>query len=600
MWTCRMLQDLLQVEIDKLNSFTVVKYEEIFRMLQSLACSATVPEFVRQDPAKCEEYLRRLESSIDAAADDVVNLDKYIRINSEGLIRLVSKFDEILGTWVTNWFVVRLSKEDFCNVNLSSLMILLSLTWSKTRAATAPSPKKEEGTWRPPESFVRSTAKYWVKSENVLRLKASVLKHLPYLIFGSSLKEQETTLLDEDQKPSGRQSISETQLITSIYFDNENRDIYRQRILRKEGARLVRFRWYGSNEGSPEQEIFIERKIHHESWSSEASAKDRFVVKQKDVFSFMKGRLDVDAKVVGKKSLELAHEVDSFIKELRLQPFIRTCYYRCAFQLSSSNAVRISLDSQMCLINEFRGNNHPQEPWCRLATEVLAEEDLVRFPYAILEVKLAADARNPPTWVESMLESCGAVQVHKFSKFLHAMAFLHPERISLFPHWFKDFLPKTTEQELSGDDGQGDRLERILISQDDSEDSESEKKKVKDMKSIEPKSIYASERTFLHYCQKAVYLLTLTAGFSVKYHDTPHSQALKWLQLVLAVAVGGYMSVVYMQFLGRQKLLLNRKSVEQSTSLRLDVEHGPVLAAAVILIGCVANFGVSLFENSSL
>eukprot|EP00971_Amphidinium_carterae_P097427 1927846-Amphidinium_carterae.3 len=33
------------------------------------------------------------------------------------------------------------------------------------------------------------------------------------------------------------------------------------RILRKEGARLVRFRWYGENTGDPNTEVYVERKV---------------------------------------------------------------------------------------------------------------------------------------------------------------------------------------------------------------------------------------------------------------------------------------------------------------------------------------------------
>ena len=399
--------------------------------------------------------------------------------------------------------------------------------------------------------------------------------------------------------------------------------------MRKEGARLVRFRWYGTNEGSPDQDIFIERKVHHESWFDEASSKDRFVVKQKDVFSFMKGQYDLkghfeklfnEAKSKGKDTKgiqsmkELGDEVDGFIQSLSLQPFIRTCYYRCAFQLSTSNDVRISLDTQMSLINEYRSPMTP--PWCRLASDVLAESDVVRFPYAILEVKLA-DARNTPSWVNSMLISCGAIRVHKFSKFLHAMAFLHPENTHILPHWFPDFQKRsskklatslTTPLSTGGETipTREQRIEKILISQsseasaeppnlDDEEDDEEEgllfhkpsKIPVKDMKTIEPKSIYANERTFLHYCQKAVFLLTVGIGVSYGIIPTP------WIGNVVRIVVGlvclGYLFIVYASFLKRQNQLLTRKAVTKNNQ-RLDIQRGPLLAASMIMMGALISF----------
>ena len=612
-------QEVLQAELDKINLFTVIKYEDIFRSLQSVASSTDIPAAFASDPIKVSEYHLQLEQSIDAISREIVSLDKYVRVNCEGFIRIISKFDKILKSQGTNWFVARLGKEDFCNVNFQSLFILLSLTWSKYRAPVASS---ADATWRPPESFVRSTAKYWVKPENVARLKATVLKHLPYLIFGSSIKDQErfldpTSLFEaaaSDEETACSQ-MSETQLVTSIYFDNVDRDVYRDRILRKEGARLVRFRWYGPNEGSPDQEVFVERKVHHESWFDEASSKDRFALKQRDVFRFMKSEFDLSAhfKAVSaefvkrgksEKSVtpmrELATEVDTLIWQLSLQPFIRTCYYRCAFQLATSNDVRISLDTQMSLINEFRPNGHPTEPWCRLASDVLAEEDVVRFPYAILEVKLA-DARNTPKWVNSLLLECGAVRVHKFSKFIHAMAFLHPSRLSMLPHWFGDFEKKQknisewkSPKSLATPLTREQRIERVLVSQSsEAEDdiSAPNEVKVKDMKSMEPKSIFANERTFLHYCQKGLYLLTVGVGIGMRESGV----AASLVQVAIALLTIAYLITVYRQFVTRQNLLLSRQAVRKAEE-RLNISSGPLLAGGMVLLGSLISFA----QNSGL
>ncbi len=200
-------------------------------------------------------------------------------------------------------------------------------------------------------------------------------------------------------------TLEETQLLTSIYFDSIQATCYKERIRRLESARLLRFRWYGHNDGSKSKEIFVERKVHHESWNTESSAKDRFPLQQRHILPFMTGQFDYEThfdqlisqvertkgpgaakKIQAQKTL--AQEVSDMLHQLRMQPMIRTSYYRCAFQLSTDNAVRISLDTQMVLINEYRTDGHVTEPWCRLATDVLVDNDIIRFPYAILEVKL--------------------------------------------------------------------------------------------------------------------------------------------------------------------------------------------------------------------
>ncbi len=52
---------------------------------------------------------------------------------------------------------------------------------------------------------------------------------------------------------------SDAQLVNSVYFDNQNLELYHGRLDKKPGAIAVRIRWYGS--GEP-RKVFIERKTH--------------------------------------------------------------------------------------------------------------------------------------------------------------------------------------------------------------------------------------------------------------------------------------------------------------------------------------------------
>ena len=89
-------------------------------------------------------------------------------------------------------------------------------------------------------------------------------------------------------------TMEESQLLSSVYFDSADAVSYQERIRREEGARLVRFRWYGEllggglkgrlrvrNNQEDDKEIYIERKIHHEGWGGAKSAKERCVLPQK-------------------------------------------------------------------------------------------------------------------------------------------------------------------------------------------------------------------------------------------------------------------------------------------------------------------------------
>jgi SPX domain protein involved in polyphosphate accumulation len=354
------------------------------------------------------------------------------------------------------------------------------------------------------------------------------VKHLPYLVFGQTIAEQEQHLLSAENLLNETSDVYRPQLITSVYFDSECGHSYEERLLRKEGARLLRLRWYGRNEGNADKEIYVERKIHHESWTKTASSKDRFALNQGSVRAFLSGRYVPEAT-------PLADEVRDMIATHKLRPMVRTCYFRSAFQAQDSNAVRISLDTNLTLINELSGISNF---WCRSADDVLSAADIVKFPFAILEVKLQ-DGGNPPEWIGELLRKSQAVRVHKFSKFVHGMAFIHGPRVARhLPHWM-DKVDEFSKQEFS---------ESVLL----------------DMGIIEPKSLFANERTFLHYTLKAVYLLLLD------------------LSTVSAVLVAVYTAWCLFHYFARARKILGKRAVEGGAD-RLDVAHGPLVV--LILVG---------------
>ncbi|KAG1225139.1 hypothetical protein G6F68_019986 [Rhizopus microsporus] len=94
--------------------------------------------------------------------------------------------------------------------------------------------------------------------------------HLPVLIF------------NKDKKYEASDSA-----ISSVYYDNEDFDLYTGRLQRDEGAEAIRFRWYGPMDS---RQVFIERKTHHAPWLDGASVKDRFRVDVDDVTKFVEER----------------------------------------------------------------------------------------------------------------------------------------------------------------------------------------------------------------------------------------------------------------------------------------------------------------------
>mmetsp|Transcript_22111 Transcript_22111/g.50586 ORF Transcript_22111/g.50586 Transcript_22111/m.50586 type:complete len:660 (+) Transcript_22111:58-2037(+) len=605
------IKDILTSELRKVNHFACMKHEAIFLDLRSVCEDINSKMEQAWDAEIGAQVIIELKERIEALGSEIVNLDFFVRLNYKGFTTVTRKLDAVSGMASNQLFLAKLQQEPFCTVRFDDILILLGLAWMRWRTLlTRGSEQSADATWKPPESFVRNTAKYWVRPEKVTLLKTRILPHMPYLLFNASVRDQERlldpyALLELDNKLADASTASqamngtmeESQLLSSIYFDSLDGSCYQDRILRKEGARLVRFRWYGENTGDPNTEVYVERKVHHEGWTKDSSSKDRCVVPQSDIYKFMKCDFDIEAyfksvaaKGVSPKAVKamkgIAEEVTKLIEERQLQPMIRTSYYRSAFQLATDNKVRISLDTQMTLLNEFQGAGHPVQNWCHVPSDKLSEEDVNRFPYAILEIKLQNVAENPP-WLQQLLKDVDAVQVHKFSKFQHALAFIHPSRVSIVPHWYKDFKDWSDGRRAAMKNG------KSLVARSISFDSfpnlsttvapNSGGHQLKDLNHVDPKAIMANERTLLHYAEKALYVSTCSA-LLFKSGSLQGEMA----GLVLVIFTIGFLVHAMVEYGARHRRINARGAVVKTADLGLGWARGPLFVTVLVVCVLVA------------
>lgn len=127
-----------------------------------------------------------LKQQIRRQAQEIIHLDQFVRLNFSAFAKLTNKFDQCLQVSSGSiWFMGRLHNEAFCNINFDDILILLSLTWALYRECGKQIESTEksreifekfgakglkdgaklnkDAKWKPPESFVRKTQKYWVK-----------------------------------------------------------------------------------------------------------------------------------------------------------------------------------------------------------------------------------------------------------------------------------------------------------------------------------------------------------------------------------------------------------------------------------------------------
>lgn len=342
---------------------------------------------------------------------------------------------------MTRWhlrpsFDSALKKKPFYNEDFDAEVVKLSKLYDLVRTKGNPV-KGDSSAGGSQGSFVRQTTKYWVHPDNVTEVKLIILKHLPVLVFNAS---KEFDIQDS--------------AITSIYYDNPDKfDLYEGRLKKTEGAEAIRLRWYG---GMQQDQIFVERKTHREDWTGEQSVKARFSTKEKNVNAYMRGDLLPEAifekaRKEGKKSAKAIAEEQALAKEVQYsilkkgyKPVCRSFYNRTAFQLPADARVRISLDTELTMVREDNsdGVKRSGDNWRRMDIGIdwpfsqLSAQDVVRFPYAVLEVKLQTQqGQEAPEWVRQLISSHLVEAVPKFSKFIHGTATLFPHRINLVPYW---------------------------------------------------------------------------------------------------------------------------------------------------------------------
>ncbi|KAJ6520921.1 VTC domain-containing protein [Mycena vulgaris] len=404
-----------------------------------------------------EARFHDLEEEVANLVADVHDLALYTKLNITGFMKILKKHDKQTNLPLKPTFVQDyLEKRPFYKYNWDALIVKLSKLYDLVRTRGHPV-QGDSSAGGSQSAFVRQTTKYWVHPDNLVPLKLAILRNLPVLVF------------NPDKEFDGKDAA-----ITSIYFDNEELELYLGRLEKTEGAEAIRLRWYGDIDVKT---IFVERKTHREDWTGEKSVKARFPIKEHLVNAFLRGEYTVDAEFQqlvkkGKKSqqevdsmIQLANEVQYAVLSRGLKPVMRSFYNRTAFQLPGDARVRISLDTELTMVREdnWDGRTRAGENWRRtdigidFPFEQLAPDDKEIFKYGVLEVKLQTQfGQEPPQWVMDLVQSHLVEAVPKFSKFIHGCATLLPNRVDLVPFW----LPQMDTDILKPDTGYLTIIER--------------------------------------------------------------------------------------------------------------------------------------------
>ncbi|MCJ1403648.1 Phosphate metabolism transcription protein [Xylographa trunciseda] len=453
----RFVEELVNVQLEKVNSFQVETYKELRE--RTAKCESrleviAVPQAEEKDASEGtklgkdekDSTLREVEKELDSISKDINELEKYSRINYTGFLKAAKKHDRRRGSnyRVRPLLQVRLAALPFNSEDYSPLLYRLSAMYSFVRQNLNGSTERSLSVSESKNVEHRYIShKFFIHPDNLLEAKTYILRRLPVLVYNpNTSKVVEGSQLDPT--------------ITSLYFDNPKFSLYTRKVEKAAGASSLRLRWFGQLSEKPE--LLFEKKTLGDSDDSEEI---RFPIKEKYVMPFIKGDYKMEKSVQklrdrqGDTSVEVTefektvNDIQQFIKELDLQPVLRANYTRTAFQIPGDDRVRISIDTNLAVIREDsldveRPCRDPED-WHRVDIDNIEMEfpftgikkgEISRFPYAILEIKVRNDAKSKAIeWVEELMSSHLVRETPRFSKFIQGIASLFEDYINTFPFW---------------------------------------------------------------------------------------------------------------------------------------------------------------------
>eukprot|EP00591_Stephanopyxis_turris_P016761 CAMPEP_0195538812 /NCGR_PEP_ID=MMETSP0794_2-20130614/49729_1 /TAXON_ID=515487 /ORGANISM="Stephanopyxis turris, Strain CCMP 815" /LENGTH=981 /DNA_ID=CAMNT_0040672821 /DNA_START=213 /DNA_END=3155 /DNA_ORIENTATION=+ len=557
--------------------------------------------------AETADSVLKLRKEADNIARLSISLDAFTKCNSGKLRAIVAEADQRLGTSCLTLVNHKLSlppwtrgPSTFVLTALSDIHAILHEAEEEEEEKECRTNEGEKGkAWVAPSTFERSTHKYWVEDEKLAEVLHAAVSEVPLLVYGRSgrLTKMENNYAAE--LSLGEKNTPEVERlwdnlatpITSVYFDSPDLGLYRERIARKEGAKLLRVRWYGEKPQGDEL-LFLELKTHHESWVDMKSIKERVSIRERDMTSLFDtekkwGLKEAEAVVLAANHMKdealteaalLLLDMQDLIDKMKLRPCVRTMYLRAAFQSHQSNSLRLTLDRSITVINE---RHAPPGAWCTPDISSINVNSIARVPYSVLEVKLAGS--ETPSTIENLITSGAIIDGAKFSKFLTGAATFNSDKIETLPYWaalptfssmfknnFSSSELNTLDSDSDSDAGRGITSNllnsQVLMNNVHVQNERQTHKKgqcfpvcVNYFKGIddelkiaprtptkvEPKTYFANERTFIQWLSAAMMLVTISLILFGIQSASEFTKTVGFVLNILAICVAIYGLAMY-------------------------------------------------------
>jgi len=283
--------------------------------------------------------------------------------------------------------------------------------------------------------------KYFIKPENITRIKLDVCAHIP--VYRSGTKQGITRLQSQpgrfgaDPIADDADGDSDSAPFTCVYFDINKLDIYHDKITQKEGSAMMKVKWPGH---SYNQLCTIERK-RTAYVLDEHSVKEKMNLGYAKIGEFIAGNLrlkEIHRNTAFLSNADIIASYNAICKAIdknRLRPSLQSQFSRVLFHNTSQAGIEIYLDYDIIICKEG-GDNFQSKNWC---SDIIMNPSMITFPMGVLSVKIPY-GMSTPDWLTKLTESEYLIPSQKFSKFLHGTSKLHTQKCNLLPGWFSNSL----------------------------------------------------------------------------------------------------------------------------------------------------------------
>lgn len=498
--------EALDRELEKVYGFLVTKYDSLMNGLNRLEEQTTSENKIKE--LNFDSFQKVLEEILGEAQQ----LDGFYRLNYTGFFKIVKKHDKLHPKYpsVKSLLEVRLKELPFHSEELSPLLYRISFLYNVLRSKftnfsqslTDASRLSDVSNHTSSEMNFKSF-KFWIHKDNLMEVKTRILRHLPALVYASAPSENdvltnrlETDAIDTDagivSSNSSNDLLAESGLnntksydpvLTALYFDNEQFELYNNKLLKTQSAPTVRLRWTGRLPDKPD--IFLEKRtvVENPKTGNTELEEIRLKMKQKFINGFIfdgdskyKDRTINKLKESGTNAEEIAKvgrnfdTLQKFVLEEDLQPVLRTMYKRTAFQIPGDDRVRVTIDSDILFVREddfdkLRPIRNPKN-WHRNDLDVnvpkpmkfLRTGEYSKFPYSVMEIKVqhggdpsgdstgssSTDNLRVPKkhgqWITELTNSHLVKEVPRFSLYVQGVAslFAEEEKLDVLPFWLPE------------------------------------------------------------------------------------------------------------------------------------------------------------------